>query len=267
MSKSVVITGGSKGIGLELVKHYASNGFKVISGSRTKYGKFDKKIAPNIKEISIDVRNVESHELLAREAINETGKLDVYINNAGFLPEIPSVSGFDYTTVSTAQVPQIRFNGMIDNLGVRQTALVLIPGASDGPEHAMEAESIDGYNKDYYFYLGDDKQYLINVIEFDINKKIPLGFKNNATTNFKLTLNEMINFETPEVYVHDKTNDTYTDIVNGLFEVNLPAGVNNNQYEITFTNSTLAVNNNAVSNFTVFQNNNKELLNIVNPNK
>jgi 3-oxoacyl-[acyl-carrier protein] reductase/meso-butanediol dehydrogenase/(S,S)-butanediol dehydrogenase/diacetyl reductase len=84
MSKSVVITGGSKGIGLELVKHYASNGFKVISGSRTKYGKFDKKIAPNIKEISIDVRNVESHELLAREAINETGKLDVYINNAGF---------------------------------------------------------------------------------------------------------------------------------------------------------------------------------------
>jgi NAD(P)-dependent dehydrogenase (short-subunit alcohol dehydrogenase family) len=84
MSMSVVITGGSKGIGLELVKHYASNGFKVISGSRTKYGNFDKEIAPNIKEIKIDVRNAESHELLAREAINETGKLDVYINNAGF---------------------------------------------------------------------------------------------------------------------------------------------------------------------------------------
>lgn len=188
-------------------------------------------------------------------------------NTAGFLPEIPSVSGFDYTTVSTAQVPQMRFNGMINNLGVRQTTLVLIPGASDGPEHAMEAESVDGYNKDYYFYLGDNKQYLINVIEFDINKKIPLGFKNNETTNFKLTLNEMINFETPNVYVHDKINDTYTDIVNGLFEVNLPAGVNNSQYEITFTNSTLAVNNNAISNFTVFQNNDKELLNIANPNK
>jgi hypothetical protein len=209
---------------------------------------------------------VANYSQFERTATTSSNKVINDINNAGFLPEIPSVSGFDYTTVSTAQVPQIRFNGMIDNLGVRQTALVLIPGASDGPEHAMEAESIDGYNKDYYFYLGDDKQYLINVIEFDINKKIPLGFKNNATTNFKLTLNEMINFETPEVYVHDKTNDTYTDIVNGLFEVNLPAGVNNNQYEITFTNSTLAVNNNAVSNFTVFQNNNKELLNIVNPN-
>jgi NAD(P)-dependent dehydrogenase (short-subunit alcohol dehydrogenase family) len=84
MTKSVVITGGSKGIGLELVKHYASNGFKVISGSRSKYGSFDKDISPNIKEINIDVRNPDSHELLVREAINETGKIDVYINNAGY---------------------------------------------------------------------------------------------------------------------------------------------------------------------------------------
>lgn len=188
-------------------------------------------------------------------------------NTSGFLPEIPSISGFDYTTVSTAEVPQMRFNGMINNQGIRQTTLVLIPGASDGVEHAMEAESIDGYAKDYYFYLGDDKQYVIDVVEFDINKKIPLGFKNNATTNFKLTLKEMINFETPEVYVHDKVNETYTDIINGLFEVNLPAGVNNDQYEITFTNSTLAINNNNISNFTVFQNNDKELLNVANPNK
>ena len=84
MPKSVVITGGSKGIGLELVKHYAKNGFKVISGSRTKYANFDIEIASNIKEVIIDVKNAESHELLAQEAINETGKLDVYINNAGF---------------------------------------------------------------------------------------------------------------------------------------------------------------------------------------
>ena len=202
-----------------------------------------------------------------RTANSDSEKVVNDTNTAGFLPEIPSVSGFDYTTVSTAEVPQMRFNGMINNQGVRQTTLVLMPGASDGVEHAMEAESIDGFSKDYYFYLGDDKQYVINVIEFNINKKIPLGFKNNATTNFKLTLNEMINFETPEVYVHDKINDTYTDILNGIFEVNLPAGVNNDQYEITFTNSTLAVNNNTTSNFTVFQNNDKELLNIANPNK
>lgn len=187
-------------------------------------------------------------------------------NTAGFLPEIPSVSGFDYTTVSTAEVPQIRFNGMMNNQGIRQTVVALVPGASDGYENGMEAQSIDGLQKDYYFAV-DNKECVINVIDFDINKKIPLGIRNNTATNFKFTVNQMINFETPNVYVHDKVNDTYTDIVNGLFEVNLPAGVNNTQFEITFTNSTLAINNNNVSNFTVFQNNDKELLNIANPNK
>ena len=84
MTKSVVITGGSKGIGLELVKLYAEKGFKVISGSRTKYDDFDSAINANIKEIIMDVTKPESHEELVNEAIKQTGKLDVYINNAGF---------------------------------------------------------------------------------------------------------------------------------------------------------------------------------------
>ena len=61
MTKSVVITGGSKGIGLELVKLYAEKGFKVISGSRTKYDDFDSAINANIKEIIMDVTKPESH--------------------------------------------------------------------------------------------------------------------------------------------------------------------------------------------------------------
>lgn len=84
MSKSVVITGGSKGIGLQLVNFYAQKGFKVISGSRTKFNDFDSSIRSNIQEIVIDVTKQESHELLVNEAIKQTGKLDVYINNAGF---------------------------------------------------------------------------------------------------------------------------------------------------------------------------------------
>jgi 3-oxoacyl-[acyl-carrier protein] reductase/meso-butanediol dehydrogenase/(S,S)-butanediol dehydrogenase/diacetyl reductase len=84
MNKSVVITGGSKGIGLELVKFYAEKGYKVISGSRTKFDDFDSSIKGNIQEIVIDVTKPESHEKLVKVAINQTGKLDVYINNAGF---------------------------------------------------------------------------------------------------------------------------------------------------------------------------------------
>jgi len=84
MNKSVVITGGSKGIGLELVKFYAEKGFQVISGSRTKHENFSSSIRDNIQEIVIDVTNPESHEQLVNKAIDQTGNLDVYINNAGF---------------------------------------------------------------------------------------------------------------------------------------------------------------------------------------
>jgi 3-oxoacyl-[acyl-carrier protein] reductase/meso-butanediol dehydrogenase/(S,S)-butanediol dehydrogenase/diacetyl reductase len=84
MNKSVVITGGSKGIGLELVKFYAEKGFKVISGSRTKYEDFNSAIKASIQEVIIDVTKPESHEELVNEAVKQTGKLDVYINNAGF---------------------------------------------------------------------------------------------------------------------------------------------------------------------------------------
>ena len=35
MSRTVVITGGSKGIGWEIARTFALNGYKVISGSRT----------------------------------------------------------------------------------------------------------------------------------------------------------------------------------------------------------------------------------------
>ncbi len=84
MNKSVVITGGSKGIGLELVKFYAEKGFIVISGSRTKFDQHHSSISANVHEIEIDVTMPESHEKLVAEAINRTGNLDVYINNAGF---------------------------------------------------------------------------------------------------------------------------------------------------------------------------------------
>ncbi len=125
MNKSIVITGGSKGIGLELVKFYAEKGFKVISGSRTKYGDFNAAIKENIQEIIMDVTKPESHEELVNEAIKQTGKLDVYINNAGF-SEWRSLQNID------AKFLESMFSTNVFGYfwGTKAAAKVMSPGSS-----------------------------------------------------------------------------------------------------------------------------------------
>ena len=84
MSRAVVITGGSKGIGWELVKVFAKDGYKVISGSRSVREDVPADISKNIKQLEIDVKNRENHLKLVKAAIDWNGTLDCYINNAGF---------------------------------------------------------------------------------------------------------------------------------------------------------------------------------------
>jgi NAD(P)-dependent dehydrogenase (short-subunit alcohol dehydrogenase family) len=84
MSQTVVITGGSKGIGWEIVQAFAGKGFYVVSGSRTIRSDVPKKIAHRIKQIEIDVKNKKDHYKLVAEANNWSGSLDCYINNAGY---------------------------------------------------------------------------------------------------------------------------------------------------------------------------------------
>ncbi|MES2544841.1 MAG: T9SS type A sorting domain-containing protein [Bacteroidota bacterium] len=154
-----------------------------------------------------------------------------------FLPEIASVSGFDYTTVSTAGVPQIKFNTLLDNQGIRQMVLAFDPAATDGMDHAMDALTADTDIPSDAFFVVDDKNVVIDVINFDIDKKIPVGFKNNEEANFKITVKEIINFTGADnVYLHDKISDMYFDIKNNFYETVLPAGINTTQYEITFKN-------------------------------
>ena len=93
MSPAVVITGGSKGIGWELVQVFAKDGYKVISGSRSVREDLPTDISKNIKQLVIDVKNREDHLKLVKAAIDWNGTLDCYINNAGFsewrsLPDI-----------------------------------------------------------------------------------------------------------------------------------------------------------------------------------
>mgnify|MGYP003982024747 CR=1 FL=1 len=81
--KTVVITGGNRGIGLNITEAFINAGYYVVVGARQDFD-LNGKFGSNVNFIQIDVREEQDHLKLVEEAINKTGKLDVYINNAGF---------------------------------------------------------------------------------------------------------------------------------------------------------------------------------------
>ncbi len=183
-----------------------------------------------------------------------------------FLEETPSVSGFDYTTVSKLAVPQIRLKAVINDLTVQQLALAFDNNATDEIDSGMDAGSVNTDNQQEIYFLIEDKTFGIDIINFDINKKIPLGLRNVADANFKISMHEMLNFYDAEhVYIHDKLNDTYFEITQNKFEINMPAGTNNSRFEITFIpSSVLATDSITIKDFSVIQNNTTSLLTILN---
>ncbi len=186
---------------------------------------------------------------------------------ASYMSQVSSVSGFDYTTVSLLPIPQIKINTLMNDQGVRQLALAFVPEATDGIDRGMDAmSSSDAVKSDVYFVL-ENSEFIINAINFDIDKKIPIGFRNGLPANYKITVKEMLNFTgTNTVYLHDKTNNLFFDIVNDFHELQLPAGENNTQFEITFkADNSLSVNETVKENFVIYHNNPTKNIVINNP--
>ena len=81
--KTAIITGGTKGIGLSIVGSFINGGYNVVVGAR-KDNDLEIKFGSKVKFLSMDVKEEKGHQNLIKTAIEWTGKIDVYINNAGF---------------------------------------------------------------------------------------------------------------------------------------------------------------------------------------
>ena len=89
MSKNVIITGTSRGIGFELVHLFANAGHNVLALSRNAQPvnnlHFD-----NIASLSFDLSNAEDYKKVSAFVNDEwKGKVDILINNAGTLLNKP----------------------------------------------------------------------------------------------------------------------------------------------------------------------------------
>lgn len=127
MSKVVVITGGSSGIGKAIGEYLQEKGCTVYGTSRNPENVKDSKI----KLIALDVRDTVSIQKAIQEVILQAGRIDVVINNAGVgitgpIEEIPTTemrnnfetNFFGPIEVMKAVMPQMRQqkSGLIINI-------------------------------------------------------------------------------------------------------------------------------------------------------
>ena len=202
---------------------------------------------------------VASESQFARNNSNS----DVTNTDSEYYPEIPNVAGIDYTQIKKGPAPYIRIHAMYNNGGVRPTTIAFLDTATDGFDYGADGRSPSSEAAEFYYILNDmPHEYVATAVKFDINKRIPVGFRCASATNFKVQVKDVVNFDqNQEVYLHDKVNDIYYDIKNGIFDMTLPAGDNKTQFEVTFKNTTLSTPLEDVdAMFVVAQNNENEAL-------
>ena len=129
MSKTAIVTGSSKGIGLATVNAFLEQGFKVVGWSRSE----TKLVSSNFKWIACDVSSYDAVKKALSESLEFLdNRVDVLVNNAGFGIPTPildcdpkdfdamqatNVNGLFYCTHAVAPIMKTQGSGHIFNLG------------------------------------------------------------------------------------------------------------------------------------------------------
>src|SRR5438874_5478839 len=84
----VIVTGGSRGLGLEIAEAFGSAGTTVVITARREQwlNEAEKRLKEKgvpVHAMTCDVADVASVEKVVQQALEKCGKIDVLVNNAG----------------------------------------------------------------------------------------------------------------------------------------------------------------------------------------
>ena len=144
MSKIVLITGGNKGIGLELTKEFLVLEYKVIVVARD-FRDFE--FTDSVKCISYDLTDVGG----IPELISSLGHLDILINNAGVMYSLPYIN---YT--------QDKVDSML-KLNLEAPIKLIEECVKYGVSRIVNNASVAGYTGHPDIWYGMTKAALINA--------------------------------------------------------------------------------------------------------
>lgn len=133
MSKNVIITGTSRGIGFELVQLFAKAGYNVLALSRNKQPIEILKLK-NVTSLSFDLSNKDAYKKIESFVKANWQQVDVLINNAGILINKPfsELSMDDFEAVYKTNV-----------FGVAELTRILLPFTKK-ESHVVTISSMGG---------------------------------------------------------------------------------------------------------------------------
>ena len=202
-NKIAIVTGGAKGIGKEIVKKLAINGYTVILdyNKSEKEAKIIEKEFKNIYAIKADVSNYEEVKKLVEFTINKFKKIDLLVNNAGIdlvsTINDTSIEDFDkilknnlysafYTSKEISRYMIREKEGNIVNI----SSIWGIIGASCEMAYSVSKAGLDCMTKSLAKELGPSNirvnSIAPGIIDTDMNNFLSLEEKNNIISEIPL---------------------------------------------------------------------------------
>jgi NAD(P)-dependent dehydrogenase (short-subunit alcohol dehydrogenase family) len=165
MTKTILITGTSSGLGKLTAKHFAREGWNVAATMRTPEKETELTSYDNIRIFPMDVTNRDQVRTAVEQAIASFGRIDAIVNNAGagsygpleFAEERTIDWQFDVNVrgpinVIRAILPHFRANngGMVINISSFMGVTTAVP---TGSLYNMSKFALEGLTEGLYYEL------------------------------------------------------------------------------------------------------------------
>ncbi|MEI9924160.1 MAG: SDR family oxidoreductase [Bradyrhizobium sp.] len=117
--KTVIVTGGSQGIGAGAVKAFLDRGYKVVANSRTITKSHRFETSDRLALVDGNISEVKTAEGIVDVAMSKFGSIDVLVNNAGIYFSKPFV---EYTIDDLRALTSVNIDGFffISQLAIKQ---------------------------------------------------------------------------------------------------------------------------------------------------
>src|SRR5262249_62051246 len=109
-SKTVIVTGGSQGIGSGAVRAFLNRDYNVVATSRNVTKSKDLPSSPNLALVDGDIGDATTAARVAETAVGTFGSIDTLVNNAGIFFTQPFT---DYTADDFKRLVSTNLGGFL----------------------------------------------------------------------------------------------------------------------------------------------------------